>query len=119
MTAMPSRQSSHPSGGRPRCVLRVCFDLADHPNPDAVFAQLLTLVEDITPSHQPYPQDYSVDLDVTGGALGHFGRNVQQLGLLLQLRAVAWYGVRTAAVGGGHSPSWPPWPPPRHTYRSL
>lgn len=37
-------------------------------------------------------------------ALPLFGRTARERGQLLQLRAIAWYGVRTAAVGGGRSP---------------
>ncbi|MEU6680958.1 hypothetical protein [Streptomyces sp. NPDC046925] len=100
---MPAPPPQHAAGRRPRWVLRVRFDLAGHPEADAVFEQLLTLVADLTPVYQPYPQDYSVDLDVTG-ALRVFDRTAYELGQLLQLRAIAWYGVRTAAIGGGRSP---------------
>ncbi|WTZ89471.1 hypothetical protein OG512_00665 [Streptomyces sp. NBC_01378] len=52
--------------------------------------------------YQPYPHDHSVDMDVSG-ALGHFGRSPHELGQILQLRALALYGVH-AVVGGGRSP---------------
>ncbi|WP_326771243.1 hypothetical protein [Streptomyces sp. NBC_01445] len=87
--------------GRPRQVLRVHFHLDQFQDPDLLFEQLLLLVEDITPVHQPYPQDHSVDLDITG-ALRLFDRSPHELAQLLQLRAIALFGVR-ATVGGGPS----------------
>ncbi|MFH8736790.1 MULTISPECIES: hypothetical protein [unclassified Streptomyces] len=88
--------------GRPRRqVLRVHFHLEQFQDPDLLFEQLLLLVEDITPVHQPYPQDHSVDLDITG-ALRLFDRSSHELAQLLQLRAIALFGVR-ATVGGGPS----------------
>ncbi|MFD0516175.1 hypothetical protein ACFQ0Q_48840 [Streptomyces aureus] len=66
-----------------------------------MFEELLGLVEDITPVYQPYPHDHSVDMDVTG-ALCHFGRSPHELGQILQLRALALYGVHVV-VGGGRS----------------
>ncbi|MET7520703.1 hypothetical protein ABZS88_46900 [Streptomyces sp. NPDC005480] len=107
MTTMPApvpegQRAPVLHGRRPRQVLRVHFHLDQLKDPDLLFEQLLLLVEDITPVHQPYPQDHSVDLDITG-ALRLFDRSPHELAQLLQLRAIAWYGVR-ATVGGGPSP---------------
>ncbi|WP_329462277.1 hypothetical protein [Streptomyces sp. NBC_01431] len=44
---------------RTRCVLRIHFHLAEQGAGEAVFAQLLTLGEDITPRYQPHPQTSS------------------------------------------------------------
>ncbi|WP_405784460.1 hypothetical protein OG512_38955 [Streptomyces sp. NBC_01378] len=90
-----------PRSSRSHSVLRVYFHLADHPDPQGLFEKLLGLVEDITPIHQPHPADYSADLDITG-ALRLFDRSPYEIAALLQLRAIALYGVR-ATVGGGRS----------------
>ncbi|RFC78545.1 hypothetical protein [Streptomyces sp. AcE210] len=100
MPALP--QTATADRHRERSVLRVHFQLSAHQAPEAVFEELLGLVEDITPVYQPYPHDHSVDMDVTG-ALCHFGRSPHELGQIVQLRALALYGVHVV-VGGGRSP---------------
>ncbi|MFI6056342.1 DNA polymerase thumb domain-containing protein [Streptomyces violascens] len=88
---------------RSRCVMRVFF----HPGPgqdleqDAVFGQLLQLVEDFTPRYQARPQDLSVDLDLTG-ALRYLERTPYEAGQVLALRALALHGV-TTTIGVGNS----------------
>ncbi|MGW6360297.1 DNA polymerase Y family protein [Streptomyces sp. NPDC055092] len=99
MPAFP--QTATADRRRGHSVLRVHFQLSAHEAPEAMFEELLGLVEDITPVYQPYPHDHSVDMDVTG-ALGHFGRSPHELGQILQLRALALYGVHVV-VGGGRS----------------
>ncbi|MEU8482331.1 hypothetical protein [Streptomyces sp. NPDC048641] len=90
------------SSGSARSVLRARFDLTGHPAPESVYEQLLGLVEDLTPVYQPHPADFSVDLDISG-ALRLFGRSPHGIAAILQIRAIALYGVR-ATIGGGRSP---------------
>ncbi|MFF1400442.1 hypothetical protein ACFVZD_42640 [Streptomyces sp. NPDC058287] len=100
---MPALPRSGPTNRRRgRSVLRIHFQLDGHEAPEAAFEDLLGLVKDITPVYQPYPYDHSVDVDLTG-ALRHFGRTTYELAQILQLRALALYGVHTV-MGGGRSP---------------
>ncbi|MFE9121308.1 hypothetical protein [Streptomyces sp. NPDC007172] len=86
-----------------RCIMRVFF----HPGPerqddqDALFGQLVTLVEDFTPRYQPRAQDLAIDLDLTG-ALRYLDRTPYEAGQVLALRALALHGVATT-IGVGPS----------------
>ncbi|MEV6048344.1 DNA polymerase Y family protein [Streptomyces xanthochromogenes] len=86
-----------------RCIMRVFF----HPGPerqddqDALFGQLVTLVEDFTPRYQPRAQDLAIDLDLTG-ALRYLDRTPYEAGQVLALRALALHGVATT-IGAGPS----------------
>lgn len=87
--------SAPPSEPRaPRCIARVHFHLAGD-DPDALFEQLLTLMEGITPRLRALPPD-SVELDLTG-ALGYFQRDAEGLAQLVRLRALALYGINSTA----------------------
>ncbi|MET7355374.1 DNA polymerase Y family protein [Streptomyces mirabilis] len=66
----------------------------------ALLDQLLTLIEDFTPVWQPLPPD-TVDVDLTG-SLTYFDDNPQHIAQMIQIRALALYGVRTT-VGGGNT----------------
>ncbi|GAA2469534.1 hypothetical protein ACFPFX_25800 [Streptomyces mauvecolor] len=90
------------SDNRARCIMRVFF----HPGPDhqadqdAVFGQLLVLVEDFTPRYQARPQDLAVDLDLTG-SLRYLEGTPYEAGQVLALRALALHGaVATIGTGG-------------------
>ncbi|MFF0386911.1 hypothetical protein [Streptomyces sp. NPDC004286] len=99
---MTTTSTTRGAARRPRSILRVHCHLEDHPEPDTRFEQLLDLAAAITPVCQPYPADYSADLDITG-ALRHFDRTPRELAVLLQLRVIALHGVHTT-IGGGRSP---------------
>src|SRR5258705_2997758 len=81
--------------GRSRCILRVHFHEVRDP---ALLDQLLTLIEDFTPVWQPLPPD-TVDVDLTG-SLTYFDDSPQHFAQMIQIRALALYGVRTT-IGGG------------------
>ncbi|MGW7276532.1 DNA polymerase Y family protein [Streptomyces sp. NPDC054864] len=92
MTSAPARGPS-----TTRCIARVHFHLP-HDGQSALFEQLLTLMEGITPRLRALPPD-SIELDLTG-ALTYFRRDAAGLAQLVRLRALALYGVpSTAAVG--------------------
>lgn len=82
---------------RPRitpCIARVHFHLPGD-RPGALFDQLLTLMEAITPRLRALPPE-SVELDLTG-ALGYFRRDGEGLAQLVRLRALALYGINSTA----------------------
>ncbi|MFF1566874.1 hypothetical protein ACFVY1_25670 [Streptomyces sp. NPDC058293] len=82
-----------------RCVARAHFHLAQHPDAETVYVQLLGLVEDVTPRFQPHPHDHAADLELTG-TLAYFRRPPTEVAQILQLRAAALHGVH-ASVGIG------------------
>ncbi|MER6375531.1 helix-hairpin-helix domain-containing protein [Streptomyces mirabilis] len=70
-----------------------------HEVPDpALLDQLLTLIEDFTPVWQPLPPN-AVEVDLTG-SLTYFDDNPQHIAQMIQIRALALYGVRTTISGG-------------------
>lgn len=66
---------------------------------DAVYAQVLEALENITPVVQAVPPN-GVDLDVTG-ALRFWNQDLRGIAFLVQLRLVAIFDLRQACVGAG------------------
>ncbi|MEV6680657.1 hypothetical protein AB0N09_27905 [Streptomyces erythrochromogenes] len=80
-------------------VLRIHYDLPAGGHD--LYTNLLTQLEDFTPRVQPV-EPASADCEI-GGAQSYFRRSHREIAQLIQLRALAHYGVRTA-IGGGRSP---------------
>ncbi|MET7728627.1 DNA polymerase Y family protein [Streptomyces mirabilis] len=97
MNALTQPYGERAGTGRSRCILRVHFHEVRDP---ALLDQLLTLIEDFTPVWQPLPPD-TVDVDLTG-SLTYFDDNPQHIAQMIQIRALALYGVRTT-IGGGNT----------------
>jgi DNA polymerase-4 len=76
---------------RQRYVLHTHFHLAG--SDPGLHAQLVSLLQDITPHVQALPPD-SADLDITG-ATAYFERGPRGLGDLARIRTLAWFGVHT------------------------
>ncbi|MGW1871384.1 DNA polymerase Y family protein, partial [Streptomyces mauvecolor] len=87
---------------RTRCVLRIHFHLAEQGAGEAVFARMLTLVEDITPCYQPHPPD-TVDAELTGALRFWAPRGPYEIASVLRIRALAHAGISSTA-GIGPSP---------------
>jgi DNA polymerase-4 len=66
---------------------------------DALYAQVLDALTDITPVVQAVPPG-GVDLDVTG-ALKFWDHDLRGIAFQVQLRLVAMFGLRGSCVGGG------------------
>ncbi|KUN33803.1 hypothetical protein AQJ27_49875 [Streptomyces olivochromogenes] len=97
MNALTPPYGERAGTGRARCILRVHFHEVRDP---ALLDQLLTLIEDFTPVWQPLPPD-TVDVDLTG-SLTYFDDNPHHIAQMIQIRALALYGVRTT-IGGGNT----------------
>ncbi|MFD3657791.1 hypothetical protein [Streptomyces sp. NPDC058620] len=81
----------------PRTILRIYFHAAAQD--DALYEQLLTVLEGVTPRVQAHPADFSATVDLTG-ALRYWNRDAEGLTALIRLRILALYGVQSSAGVG-------------------
>ncbi|MFD3622530.1 hypothetical protein ACFWWT_46840 [Streptomyces sp. NPDC058676] len=83
-----------------RCILHLRFDLPPEYDVD-LFERLRRLLEDITPRVQMIEPDGSAVLDLTG-ALAYWKRDARALTELVQLRVLAYFGLRSSAGCAGN-----------------
>ncbi|MZF54746.1 hypothetical protein GTX53_12970 [Streptomyces sp. SID5594] len=85
------------SRSRPRAILRIHFHPAERT--EELYGQLLAIVDGISSRVEPLPADWSAYVDLTG-ALTYWGRDVESLVAVLQLRLLALHGVQCSAGAG-------------------
>lgn len=82
---------------RPRAILRIHFHPAERS--EALYGQLLAVLDGISPRIEPLPADWSAYVDLTG-ALTYWDRDVEGLVAVLRLRLLALHGVQSSAGAG-------------------
>jgi hypothetical protein len=84
---------------RPGILLRTLEDVFAYAGPEDVTLRIDGMETQVRRPRAGRPSRRAVT-----GALKMFDRTARELGQLLQLRAITWYGMRTLASGGGRSP---------------
>ncbi|WP_327740525.1 helix-hairpin-helix domain-containing protein (plasmid) [Streptomyces nojiriensis] len=82
---------------RTRAIVRIHFHVEQRS--EELFAQLLDVLGDISPTIEPLPADWSAYMDVTG-SLKFWDRDVDGLLAVVRLRLLALHGVQSSAGAG-------------------
>lgn len=89
--------NSTPPDRRPRAIVRIHFHVEQHS--EGLFAQLMDVLSDISPTIEPLPADWSAYMDITG-SLKFWARDVEGLVAVVRLRLLALHGVQSSAGAG-------------------
>ncbi|MET7296949.1 helix-hairpin-helix domain-containing protein [Streptomyces griseoloalbus] len=89
--------SSTPQIRRTRAIVRIHFHAEQRS--DALLAQLVDVLSNISPTVEPLPADWSAYMDITG-SLRFWDRDVEGLLAVVRLRLLALHGVQTSAGAG-------------------
>lgn len=89
--------STPPPARRPRAIVRIHFHVEQRS--EELFAQLMDVLSNISPTTEPLPADWSAYMDVTG-SLRFWDRDVEGLVAVVRLRLLALHGVRSSAGAG-------------------
>ncbi|MEU6900280.1 MULTISPECIES: hypothetical protein [Streptomyces] len=82
---------------RTRAIVRIHFHVEQRS--EELFAHLLDVLGDISPTIEPLPADWSAYMDVSG-SLKYWDRDVDGLVAVVRLRLPALHGVQSSAGAG-------------------